>query len=118
MKRIYPLLLLVLVFSACDSTPNNEDDQSPLPGADFIRVTANPNPVQAEGAVVIRVTVADTTGENTSYLWSLPEKDSVTMVNAIRWQAPEQTGSYDFSVLVVNPPNQSANANFEIEVIR
>jgi len=118
MKRIYPLLLLAILFSACDSTPDNEDDQNPLPGADFIRVTANPNPVQAEGAVTIRVTVADTTGENTSYLWSLPEKDSVTMVNSIRWQAPVEIGTYDFSVLVVNPPNQSANANFEIEVIR
>ena len=40
------------------------------------------------------------------------------MVNSIRWQAPVETGTYDFSVLVVNPPNQSANANFEIEVIR
>ena len=57
MKRIYPLLLLAMVFSAFDSTPGDEDDQDPLPGADFIRVTANLNPVRA-----IRVTVADTTG--------------------------------------------------------
>ena len=106
-----------MVFSSCDSTPDNEDDQNPLPGADFIRVTANPNPVQTEGVVVIQVTVADSIRENVSYLWSLPEKDSITMVNSIRWQAPGQIGTYDFSVLVVNPPSQSANATFEVEVI-
>ena len=106
-----------MVFSGCDSTPDNKDDQNPLPGADFIRVTANPNPVQPEGAVVIQVTVSDSIRENASYLWSLPEKDSITMVNSIRWQAPAQIGMYDFSVLVVNPPNQSANATFEIEII-
>lgn len=117
MKPIYPLLLLVMVLSACDTTPDNEDDQTFLPGADFIRVTATPNPVPAEGTVVIQVTVADIMRENTSYLWSLPERDSLTMVNSIRWQAPVEVGTYMFSVLVVNPPDQSANATFEIEVI-
>lgn len=117
MNPIYPLLLLVMVLSACDTTPNNEDEQDPLPGADFIRVTANPNPVRIEGTVAIQVTVADSIRENASFLWSLPEKDSVTMINSIRWQAPDQIGTYDFSVLVVNPPSQSANATFEIEVI-
>lgn len=117
MKLVYPILLLAVVLAACDTTPANEDDQNPLPGADFIRVTANPNPVQSQGEVVIQVTVADSIRENASYLWSLPEQDSITMVNSIRWQAPQQVGTYDFSVLVVNPPSQSANATFEIDVI-
>ena len=117
MKLICLLLFLLTALTGCDSTPDSEDDLTPLPGADFIRVNVTPNPVQAEGTVVIQVTVADSVRENGSYLWSLPEKDSTTMVNSIRWQAPEQVGTYDFSVLVVNPPNQSANANFKVEVI-
>ena len=127
--RLFLLLSPALLLAGCDAYQDGGGEKGEPAQTELLRVEVIPNPVVASDTALFRATIKDSLDKRFRYEWtrSLGEfvgvgpryRLAITDTNSVRWVAPNELGTFGFTVSPDNGSRDSlaTGGSFSVTVV-